>query len=333
VTTRRRILLPAILLALAGCEGQGCEDSDKPKPTSSKDAAAIGPEPDPITLEGVDISPLTSREKKEFAEYVSTFLSPCSDVPVSIAQCIQEKRSCGACVPAARFVARGVRAGQARDQIEKAYKNRFDPAAVKDVPIDGSPCTGSDIAPVTIVEFADFECSACGAMFPRMHALIEEKKSSIRFCYKFFPLPTHPHGESAARAGVAAISQGKFWEMHDKMFKNQLHLEDTDLASYAKEVGMDPAKLRADMASQATTDRLTRDKELGHKLGVNATPSIFINGRQFDGMSDLGEWVSMEIAGASKAPTPVSTATDAGAKDAAPAAASKDASAALDAKK
>jgi protein-disulfide isomerase len=322
-----RRLLVLLALAASTC-GSNCDD--KPKDggggtTITSDPpkdAAPAVEAEPIVLDGVDTSNLASREKKEFAEHVKQLLAPCPDVPVSIAQCIQEKRDCAACVPAAKFVARAVRVGHGREQIEKSYKNRFDAANVKDVPVDGSPCLGSDIAPVTIVEFADFECSACGAMFPRIHALLEEKKNSVRFCFKFYPLPSHPHGESAARSGIAAMMQGKFWEMHDRLFKNQQHLEQSDVDSYSKELGLDVAKMRADGASQAATDRLAKDKDLGKKLDIKGTPSIFINGRQYDGLSDLGEWVAMEIAGsaAPKKPAPApAAANDAGAKDSSPA--------------
>jgi protein-disulfide isomerase len=336
----RRLSLFLPFLVLATCASD-CDDKDKKgsgttitsDPAKDGGANATPTDPPPIVLEGVDIESLTAREKREFSEHVKQLLSPCPDVPVPIAQCIQEKRDCSACVPAARFVARAVRMGHGREQLEKSYKNRFDPANVKDVPVEGSPCTGSDIAPVTIVEFADFECSACGAMFPRIHQLLEEKKSSVRFCFKFYPLPSHPHGEIAARAGIAAIAQGKFWEMHDKLFKNQLHLEQSDLDSYAKEIGLDVTRLHADAASQATTDRLAKDRELGKKLGIQGTPSIFINGRQYDGLSDLAEWVSLEVAGATAAKKAPPATADAGKAASDAAAPSRDAAATADAKK
>jgi protein-disulfide isomerase len=310
-------------LVVATC-ALGCDDKEKQaagaatpsEPKREPPAASTAPpEPPPIVLEGVDLEGFTSREKKEFAEAVKQLLSPCPDVPVPLAQCIQEKRDCAACVPAARLVARAVRAGQPRELVENGYKNRFDPAAVKDVPVDGSPCSGPDIAPVTIVEFADFECSACGMMFPRVHKLLEERKNSVRFCFKFKPMPAHPHGEIAARAAIASMAQGKFWEMHDKLFKNQQHLEQSDLDGYAKDLGLDAAKFRADATGTAANDRLAKDRDLGNKLGVAHTPTLFINGRQYDKVTDLDEWVAIEI-GLAKAPksSPVS---DAGKGDAA----------------
>ena len=131
-------------LSGATCEKSGSEDPTKEKP---------GPDPAVISLEGVDTGPLTPREKKEWSQYVSEFLSPCPNVPVPIAQCVKEKRDCNRCLPAAKHVLKGVKDGMSREQIEKTYKNRFDPAMVKNVPVDGSPTKGPEGAPITIVDW------------------------------------------------------------------------------------------------------------------------------------------------------------------------------------
>ena len=96
------------------------------------------PEIADVKVEGVDTSSLTAREKKEFSTYVSEFLSPCSNVPVPLAQCVNEKRACTKCLPAAKYVLKGVRDGKTREQVEKTYKNRFDPEKVKNIVLDGS---------------------------------------------------------------------------------------------------------------------------------------------------------------------------------------------------
>lgn len=273
---------------------------DKPAPATQPKEAETSAAAAEVSLDGVDTSVLTPRERKEFSSYVTQFLAPCPDTPVPIAQCVKEKRACGSCVAAARYIVKGVRTGYGRDQIEKAYKNRFDPANVKDVPIEGSPCTGPENAPVTIIEFADFECPACSAMAPRVHAVVEENKTNVRFCYKFYPLPSHTHGEPAAKAGVAAWNQGKFWEMHDVLFKNQQHLEQGDLEGYARDLRLDLARFRADMTTPAVADRVQKDKKLGERVGVQGTPSIFINGRLYDPMQDLADWIAQELSSAGK---------------------------------
>ena len=113
------------------------------------------------------------------------------------------------------------------------------------------------------------------------------------------------------------MNQGKFWEMHDKLFANRDHLEQADVDGYAKELGLDVAKLHTDMASQATTDRIDRDKKLGESVGVQGTPTIFINGRDYDPRQDIEDWLALElqsINGAAPAPAPAPAAPSLGAK-------------------
>jgi hypothetical protein len=301
-----------------GCHGQssaGQAGGEGGKPTASAVAAPNGD----VTLPGVDTSMLTSREKHDWSTYVAALMSPCSDTPVSLAQCVQEKRSCSKCVPGAKYVLRGVRDGMSEEQIEKSYHNRFDPDRVKNVTLDGSPAKGPASAPVTLVEFADFECPFCAMEAPVLEKSWQGHKDSVRFVYKYFVISAHPHGESAARAAIAAGNQGKFWEMHDTLFANRDHLEGADIDSYAKGLGLDVAKLHVDMQSAATTDRIERDKKLGESLGVEGTPTIFLNGRAFDPHQDLDDWINLELQSVGAAGTPSAPAAG-GAGSAAPAA-------------
>jgi protein-disulfide isomerase len=288
----------AIIVMALGFEGSTCHGQASGTGSTGEAAKDTNATPADVTLAGIDTSALTPREKKEWSSYVSELLAPCSDVPVPIAQCVQEKRSCSRCVPAARFVLKGVRDGMSREQIEKSYHNRFDADRIKNVAIDGSPSKGPESAPITIIEFADFECPFCAMEAPILEKAWHERKTQIRFVYKFFPLAGHPHGEIAARAGIAAISQGKFWEMHDKMFANRDHLEQSDLDSYAKELGLDVARFHADMQAPATTERIARDKKLADTLEVKGTPTIYINGRDYDPKQDLNEWLTLELSSA-----------------------------------
>jgi protein-disulfide isomerase len=213
---------------------------------------------------------------------------------------VQEKRACKKCVPAAKWVALEVREGLPEREIERRYADRFDATHAKSIPADGSPAKGADAAPVTLVEFADFECPYCGKMFEKLRDVYRQNHDHVRIVYKFYPLPTHPHADLAAKAGIAAMKQGKFWEMHDKMFQNQQRLELTDLEAYARELGLDLARFHADFESDATSDRIQRDRKLADTLGVQATPTIFVNGHPFDLKQDIREWVAEEIAGSTQ---------------------------------
>ncbi|MCL2450513.1 MAG: thioredoxin domain-containing protein, partial [Polyangiaceae bacterium] len=201
-------------------------------------------------------------------------MAPCPNVPVSVAQCVQDRRPCGSCLEAAKWIARAVREGASVEQIHRAYQERFDPSAVKALPIDGSPTKGPDDAPVTIVEFADFECPHCREAVPQIDAVLAAHPGKVRLVYKSYTLPFHTHGEPAARAAFAAGAQGKFWEMEHLLFERQQHLESADLERYARMLGLDVAKWKADMATPAAGERVAHDRQLGEEMKLKGTPTI-----------------------------------------------------------
>ncbi|MDP9000610.1 MAG: thioredoxin domain-containing protein [Myxococcota bacterium] len=276
------------LLAFAGfgatCRGGGAD----PNPSTDVD------------VPGVDTRDFTPREKHEFSQYITGLPSPCSTTAVPIATCLIEKRSCAGCLPAAAAIARAVRDGMTREQVHDLYKQRFDVASVRTIPLDGSPSRGPDAAPVVVVEFADFECPFCQKLAPELDRMWSARKDKVRFVYKFLPLAMHHHGEIAARAAIAAQKQGKFWEMHDQLFVHAQHLEEEDLAGYAKAIGLDVDRFVADMAGAAAKDRVEADRKLADALGIKGTPTIFIDGREYDIKADIGDWVDGEIASATR---------------------------------
>jgi protein-disulfide isomerase len=152
----------------------------------------------------------------------------------------------------------------------------------KCVPFDGK-AKGSSKAQVTIVAFSDFQCPYCSRVLPTMDKLIKEYPDKVRFFFKHNPLPFHSDAPLAAQAAVAAEAQGKFWQMHDILFKNQANLKRPDLEKYAAEIGLDVAKFKKDIDSPATKKRVDDDLELGKKLGVQGTPNFFVNGRPIRG--------------------------------------------------
>ena len=253
-----------------------------------------------VNLAGVDTSSLTPREKKDWSAWVTELLAPCPSEPVSIAQCVRESRKCAKCVPAARLLVKQVRAGRSRGQAEDAFFARFATDRVKSIDAGDSPSRGPSSAPVTIVEWADFECPHCRHAAPVLDKLVETHRGKVRLVYKFYPLQAHVHGESAARAAVAAMKQGKFWEMHDALFEHQDALEPRDIEKYAKDVGLDLAKFKADWESESTADRVNRDRKQGDAVAVTGTPTVYINGREFnftkfDMDDDLEDWINLDI--------------------------------------
>ena len=275
-------LRAALLLLLAACGG-------------STKAPSTATEQD-LELPGVDTSQFTARERHEFSQFVRELPAPCKDVAVPVAQCVLEKRACAACLPAAQAIAKAVREGMSGGQVEDLYKQRFDASTSKAIPLAGSPWRGPEDAHVVVVEFADFECPFCQKIAPELEAIWEKRRDKVRFVYKYMPLPMHPHGEISARAAIAAQMQGKFWEMEKLLFANGQHLEQPDLEKYAASVGLDLERFRTDMQSPETKARIDADRKLGDDLHVKGTPTIFIDGREYDSKVDMGDWLDQEIA-------------------------------------
>jgi len=243
---------------------------------------------------------LTPRERRDWGMLTRDMAAPCTDTPMSVDQCEKMKSGCAGCAAAARFLLKGVRDGRSRAQIEAAYRVRF--AAVDPKPIDVSdaPMLGDPAAPVTVVEFADFQCPFCSTTVRVLDGLVRDFGSNVRVVFKHYPLATHSNADLAARASVAAQNQGRFWEMHHKLFENQRALSQPDLELYARDVGLDLVRFRADLASPEVAARVKRNISEGNRIGVNGTPTIFVNGRPFnlklfDMSSDLTDWVQAEI--------------------------------------
>jgi protein-disulfide isomerase len=143
---------------------------------------------------------------------------------------------------------------------------------------------GRSSAPVTVLEYGDFECPFCAAARPVLEGLAAENADTIRLIYRHFPIRSlHPHAQRAAEAAEAAGAQGKFWEMHDMLFAHQRRLEYDDLLEYATAIGVDTGRFDDELRSHAYLPEVKRDFRRGILDGVNGTPTIFINGVRYDG--------------------------------------------------
>jgi protein-disulfide isomerase len=151
---------------------------------------------------------------------------------------------------------------------------------------------GSSTAPVTLIEYSDFQCPACETYYQLVKRLYDESSSTMRLVYRQFPLDNllgngqvqHPNADAAAWASEAAGVQGKFWQMHDELFAN--HTDWTELADplsvfqgYATKIGLDLGRFKTDMSSSTLHDFVSAEKDEGIHLGINQTPTFFINGK------------------------------------------------------
>ena len=138
---------------------------------------------------------------------------------------------------------------------------------------------GPEHAPVTVVEYADFECPICKQAAPAMKLLLRHFPEEVRIVFRHFPLEgVHPHALAAAEAAEVAGAQGKFWEMHDLLFANQLHLKANNLRSYAEQLRLDMSRYTAEMDDEIYRQRVREHIESGRQSGVRSTPGVFING-------------------------------------------------------
>lgn len=152
------------------------------------------------------------------------------------------------------------------------------------VPVSAADHTlGSPAAPVTLVEYGDFECPHCRRAHPIVKEVRARLGSRLRFVFRNFPLTNvHPHAEHAAEMAEAAGAQGKFWEMHDRLFERQFALQDEDLVDYARDLGLDADVVARELAAHTYKGKVRDDFMGGVKSGVNGTPTFYVNGVRFD---------------------------------------------------
>ena len=171
-----------------------------------------------------------------------------------------------------------------RDQVEIRYALPIPDLPRVEVSIEDQPIHGPDAALVTLVEFSDFECPFCA----RGRRLIEKLQSlypeQLRVVFRDFPLRQHPHARPAAEAAQCAHEQKKFWPYHDKLFDNADALTTEDLRRYAKDVGLELESFEKCLTSNGTKNAIARDERDGAAVGVDGTPSLFINGIKLVGL-------------------------------------------------
>jgi len=188
------------------------------------------------------------------------------------------------------------RAAAQEAAVKQALANR------KTVPIKGSPFTGPAKAPVTIVEFSDFQCPYCARSLGTINQLMNNHKGKIKLVFKNAPLPFHDKAPAAAKAAMAAHAQGKFWEYRDALMAKQNEWGQAadpkaNFVAYAKEMRLDVARFEKDLANPAFEKRLEEDKAVGAPLGVQGTPTYFINGAMLVGAQDISQFerIVMEV--------------------------------------
>jgi len=252
---------------------------------------------DTTPLPGVDIGKLDSDKAQLFYKLIGSLKSPCGK-PHSLRTSLSTDTSCKRAPFAVRYVASLLEdeapEATAREEYAKKYEHTAPPVKFN---VAKAPSAGSPDARIRLVEFFDYECPHCQAFKAAMEQILADKGSQISAYFLMYPIESkHPTSRSAAEAALAAAEQGKFKEMHDKLFSESRHTRD-DVVGYAKELGLDVA--RFEKAYDAAGPQVTSDLKQGEDAGVDSTPTLFFNDRKYEGPLHpkyIEMWIDEELA-------------------------------------
>ena len=172
---------------------------------------------------------------------------------------------------------------------DKANVDNIDPAKIITTE-NGDHVFGNKDAKVVLFEYGDFQCPGCGGAYPQLKTITEKYKNQVAFVFRNMPLTTiHPNALAAATVAEAASLQGKYWEMHDKLYETQNDWSSasptarTDIfVSYANDLGLNVDKFKADLSSKTVSDKISRDRAIANKLNVDSTPTIYVDNEKMD---------------------------------------------------
>lgn len=243
-------------------------------------------------LPDVDLSGLTKTQRAAAIAVLRTESCACG-CDMKIAQCRMEDPKCGVSRRLAAFVVKEASAGKNAAAIKTAlvkFANApemlLEDKAIA-IPTAGDPVRGPLNAKVTIVEFSDFQCPYCAKAVDEVNQVLKKYPSNVKLIFKQYPLDIHSQAEMAAEAALAAQAQGKFWEMHDKLYANFRQITRPRVMLWAAQVGLDTKKLAADLDSHKYAKRVEDESKQGDSAGVEGTPTFFIDGKRLNATFDL----------------------------------------------
>jgi protein-disulfide isomerase len=274
--------------------GVGCADRKASARTEEAQPVAK-----PASLDGlpVDLKDLRDDEKATFGRLVQKYPSACGKAH-SLEVSLRSDPGCKRSVFAARFLVKLLKQhGFLPSEIEEQYEARFQQPVVR-IDTDGAPVRGEPGAPVSIVEFSDFQCPHCKRLQPILEKVLEDYRGQVKVVFKQFPLVSvHPDAAGAAAGALAAGKQGRFWQFHDKLFGgDQEHEAQADLEKVARDLKLDVKKWQADL--DGARAQVAKDRADGEKLEINGTPTLFLDGKRYRGgleYEDLKDWIDEEL--------------------------------------
>jgi protein-disulfide isomerase len=248
-----------------------------------------------VNLPAVDFSGLSPLRTRALLRLLRNHDCTCG-CGMKVAECRVKDPSCSYSKGIAAAMGDALRAGKnENDAIEAAEASKWahgpqPPKVLEDpvaIPTAGSPVRGPAGAVLTLVEFSDFQCPYCYIAVGKLDAVLAAYPGKIKLIFKQFPLDTHSQAALAAAAAIAAHRQGKFWPMHDALFAHRRELSRSSILALALNAGLDTKRFESDLDSPETKKAIASDVGDGDRAGVEGTPSIFINGRKYNGALDL----------------------------------------------
>jgi protein-disulfide isomerase len=241
-------------------------------------------------LPSVDFTGLTAAQKALALKVLRTNACPCG-CTMKMAECRMKDTGCSYSKSLAAIVVASIKKGGNEAAIMAALDasplmHRATPKLLEDpvaIPVAGDPVLGPQNARVTVVEFSDFQCPYCAVAVVKLNAVLKAYPNDVRLIYKQYPLEMHSQAALAAEAALAAQRQGKFWELHDAMYADRTHLSRQNILAMAEKIGLDVNRFQQDWDSPAIKQALAKEQKEGDQLGVNGTPTIFIDGQRYNG--------------------------------------------------
>jgi protein-disulfide isomerase len=247
------------------------------------------------TLPMVDLKGLSPAKTNAALRVMRAYDCSCG-CGMKVAQCRIEDPGCAYSKGLAGATVEAIRAGKGQPAVldaVKATKWAKGPEPPKllgdpvSIPTAGSPVQGPANARVTLVEFSDFQCPYCYKAVEQLNAVLKVYPAQVKLIFKQFPLDSHSQAALAAAAALAAHKQGKFWQLHDAMFANRQNLSRPAILALAGKTGLDLKRFAADLDSADTQKLLAKDVADGDHAGVEATPTVYINGQKYGGSLEL----------------------------------------------
>jgi predicted DsbA family dithiol-disulfide isomerase len=293
-----RLRVPSLLLA-AAFVALGCADRTASAHPSQPLVVANVAGADVAVASNlpVDLSGLQEDERASFFKLIGKIPSACGKAQ-SLQASLKTDPRCRRSVFAARYIAHLLSMHLLESEVEDHYDERFGPIPKAKIDVSHAPVLGNPNAPVSIVEFSDFQCPHCKRMAPILDRLVDEYRGQVKVYYKAFPLTRmHSDSELAAAAAIAAGKQGKFWPFYEKIFAtNQENESMPVLQKIAKDLKLDTKKWMKDLGP--ARDQVAKDKAEGEALNIDATPTVYIDGRQYHGphtYEEIKDWVDEEL--------------------------------------